>query len=237
MSSHPGTQVEVATPDGPMPAQLWLPPGGSGPGVLLLQEIFGVSPYIQRRAGDLAAAGYAVLAPELYWRVDPAPITESADGALQAAMDRVTRLDWPTTVSDAVAALEDLRARPQVRGGVAALGFCFGGGLAFNVAAVAPVQALVSYYGSALPGLLDLAPAVTAPSLHHVGTADQYLDASAVQAIRAAVTGTQNPAELVTYEGADHAFDNDDFVLHHPQASELAWTRTLEFLGRHLPVG
>ena len=62
-------QVSVETPDGTMPAHLWRPESGEGPGILLLQEIFGISNYIQRRAKDLADLGYVVLAPEVYWRI------------------------------------------------------------------------------------------------------------------------------------------------------------------------
>ena len=78
---------------------------------------------------------------------------------------------------------------------------------------------------------------MTAPSLHHFGTADAYLDPSTVEKIREAVTAGGTPVEFELYDGADHAFDNDDFVLHHPQASRAAWQRTLEFLARELPLG
>ncbi len=67
-----GTRETIETTDGPMPAHLWLPAAGSGPGILLLQEIFGVSSYIERRAQDLADLGYVVLAPELFWRYETA---------------------------------------------------------------------------------------------------------------------------------------------------------------------
>jgi carboxymethylenebutenolidase len=237
MTRSSADAVTVPTDAGEMPARLWLPPSGHGPALLLLQEIFGVSSYIQRRGADLAEAGYVVLAPELYWRLDAAAIHESAPGAIEEAMGRAQQLDWPTTVQDAVAALHYLRAREEVSGGTGVIGFCFGGGLAFNVAALEEVAVLVSYYGSALPGLLDLAGQVTAPSLHHFGTADDYLDAQAVARIREAVTGGGMPVEFETYEGANHAFDNDVFVLHHPEASKLAWRRTLSFLARELPVG
>ena len=219
-----------------MPAWRWLPPAGRGPGLLLLQEIFGVSTYIRRRAADLAEAGYVVLAPELYWRLDAAAINEAAPGALEEAMGRAQQLDWPATVGDAVAALHHLKADQEVSGGTGVIGFCFGGGVAFNVAAVEKVDALVSYYGSGLPGLLDLAPQVTAPSLHHFGAADDFLDAETVARIRDAVTSSSAPVEFETYEGANHAFDNDVFALHHPEASKLAWQRTLAFLARELPV-
>jgi carboxymethylenebutenolidase len=226
----------VPTAAGEMPAHLWLPESGSGPGLLVLQEIFGVSGYIRRRAADLAEAGYVVLVPDLYWRLGAGPIDESAPGAMEEAMARVQKLDWATTVADAVAALRALRARDEVVGGTGVIGFCFGGGLAFNVAAVESPDVLVSYYGSALPGLLDLAPQVTAPSLHHFGTADDYLDGPTVERIREAVTAGDNTVEFETYEGANHAFDNSDFALHHPAASALAWERTLAFLARELPV-
>jgi carboxymethylenebutenolidase len=234
----------VPTPDGDMPARLWTPPGGSGPGILLLQEIFGVSSYIRRRGAALAAAGYVVLAPELYWRLDPAlpPLDESASDVVDVAMGRAMFLDWDQTVADATAALQALRAhdgvaRARARARAGVLGFCFGGGLAFNVAAVADPDCLVSYYGSGLPGLLELAPMVTVPSVHHFGLADDYISADTVARIREAVTAGGSPVEFETYEGANHAFDNDDFFLHHPQASTLAWDRTLTFLSEHLPVG
>ena len=228
--------VTVPTDAGAMPAHLWHPASGSGPGLLLLQEIFGVSGYIRRRAADLAEAGYVVLAPELYWRLGAGPVDESAPGAIEEAMGRAQKLDWATTVADAVAALEALRGLDEVAGGTGVVGFCFGGGLGFNVAAVADPDVLVSYYGSAIPGLLDLAPQVTAPSLHHFGSADDYIDRPTVGRIREAVTAGGNRVEFEIYEGANHAFDNSDFFLHHPAASALAWERTLAFLARELPV-
>ncbi len=113
------------------------------------------------------------------------------------------------------------------------VGFCFGGALGFNVAASGDPDVLVSYYGSSLPTMLDLAPDVTAPSLHHFGLADSYIDTDTVAAVRTALTGPNVTFE--TYPGADHAFDNPDFALHHPEASALAWGRTVEFLAEHLP--
>ena len=232
-------QTTITTPDGDMPAVLWTPASGTGPGVLLLQEIFGVSRYIRRRGAALAEAGYVVLAPELYWRLDPSlpPLDESAADVVDQAMGRAMSLDWEQTVSDAATALGHLRGHEAVDGSVGVLGFCFGGGLGFNVAAAADPDCLVSYYGSALPDLLGLAPQVTAPSLHHFGSADDYIPVESVERIREAVTAGGTEVQFETYEGANHAFDNDDFFLFHGSASALAWERTLGFLGEHLPVG
>jgi carboxymethylenebutenolidase len=229
-------QTKVSTPDGEMTGYVWRPESGGGPGVLLLQEIFGVSAYIQRRAADLAAAGYVVLAPELYWRLDRQRVDETAPDAIDQAMALAGQLDWAAAVTDAVAAFDHLGRLDGVVGTPALLGFCLGGGLAFNVAAETEPSALVSYYGSSLPQLLDLADRVTCPSLHHFGTSDDYLNAEAVQAITDAVTAGDRPARVELYDGANHAFDNDDFHLFHPEASRRAWATTLEFLHEELPV-
>ncbi len=230
-------RLDVPVGDGVMPARLWLPEAGTGPGLVLLQEIFGVTRNIVRRAEDLARLGYVVAAPELFWRLERTEVDETEPGALETAMGLVGRLDWEQTVADAAATLETLRTDDRVHDGTGVLGFCFGGGLAFNVAAVDDPDVLVSYYGSALPDLLHLAPQVSAPSLHHFGTADSFLDAETVARIRAAVTGTGHTVAFETYDGADHAFDNADFALHHPEASARAWERTVAFLREHLPAG
>jgi carboxymethylenebutenolidase len=218
--------LEIDTGSGLMPVHEWEPDGGDGPGLLVLQEIFGVSDYIRQRAADLAALGYYVIAPEIYWRLDDTDLDESAPDVLEKAMAIAGRLDWDLAVSDSVAALEYLRSREL---GTGVVGFCFGGGLGFNVAAVSSPDVLVSYYGSALPQLLSLAPEVTAPSLHHFGDADAYLNVDDI-------IPALGDAEIHRYPGAGHAFDNPLPAFHHAEASELAWRRTVAFLSRHLPT-
>jgi carboxymethylenebutenolidase len=139
-------------------------------------------------------------------------------------------------VSDSAAALEEIGRLPGVGGGTGVMGFCFGGALAFNVAAVTEPDVLISYYGSSLPDLLDLVDDVKAPSLYHFGLADSYIAPDTVEQIRTALVGRPDVA-FETYEGADHAFDNPDFPLHHAQASALAWQRTVAFLDTHLSPG
>src|SRR5436190_13369957 len=94
------SHVSIDTPDGQLPAQLWVPPAGSGPGLVLVQEIFGVSEYIQKRGSDLAELGYVVLAPELYWRLDDATLDESRDDVMQQAMALAGRTEWDSAVAD-----------------------------------------------------------------------------------------------------------------------------------------
>jgi carboxymethylenebutenolidase len=239
------TRVTIETPDGDMPAHLWLPAAATGPGILLLQEIFGVSAYIEGRARDLAALGYVVLAPELYWRLGVSRVEEGPDGTEQA-FTLLQQADWQAAVRDGRDALAHLRARAEVVGGVGIVGFCFGGGLGFSVAAESSPDALVSYYGSALPDILGLvepdapvtvveAAAVTAPSLHHFGLSDQFLTRPVVEQVRDALEPLDN-VTFHTYETADHAFDNHDFYLYDADASRLAWERTTRWLAERLPV-
>ncbi|RMB60219.1 dienelactone hydrolase family protein [Tessaracoccus antarcticus] len=232
--------VLIPTDGGAMPAHLWLPASGTGPGVALMQEIFGISGYIERRARHLADLGYVVLAPEIYWRLGPgatAPI-EGPD-ALQEGVARSGAVDWDAAVADGAATVQSLRDREDVTGGVGLVGFCFGGGLAFAVAAALetqdpaqPVDALVSYYGSALPGLVEH-HRVGAPSLHHFGLADDFIPVETVRRIEATLT-LQPETAIMTYAGANHAFDNGDMPWFHAQASELAWSRTAHFLADRL---
>jgi carboxymethylenebutenolidase len=238
-------RVSITTPDGDMPAHVWRPEAGQGPGILLIQEIFGISRYIERRAQDLADLGYVVVAPELFWRLGVSRVDEGPD-SIEKAFGLLHRLDWASAVQDAERTLDALAELPEVSGGVGIVGFCLGGGLGFNVAAGRSPDVLVSYYGSGLPELLGLAPpepgvpvldpaSVTAASLHHFGLADSFLSRPTVEKIRDTLNAFDQ-VDFETYEGADHAFDNDDFHLYDADASALAWKRTAEFLRTRLPV-
>lgn len=229
MSDLPGLDI---------PADLLLPEGGTGPGIVLFQEIFGVTDYIRSRAQDLVDLGHVVLVPHLYARLGDPVLEEGGDG-LPRALELVQQLDWDRAVADGVASVEVLRSHAAVRGGVGVLGFCFGGGLGFAVAARAEAKpdVLVSYYGSALPDLLALAPQVTVPSLHHFGEADSYIPVDTVRQIERAVTDTNDAVTFETYAGAGHAFDNPSPTFHHAEASQAAWATTTAWLAAHLPVG
>ena len=232
-------QVDIATPLGPMPSHLFVPEAGRGAGIVLVHEIFGVSNYVLQRAEDLRALGYAVLVPNVYWRIGGEAVPDEAPDLLERGMALMQRVDWAGAVDDVRAAVRQLRDEDVSTGRVALFGFCFGGGLAYAAAsgatgAEAP-DALVSYYGSALPMLVDSSPVVTAPSLHHFGDADTYIAPEVVAHIREVVTSVPG-VQLRMYPGAGHAFDNPIPMFHHAQASKDAWQATEQWLADNYPA-
>ena len=230
---------QIRIPDGAeFSGHLVLPESGTGPGVVVIQEIFGVNDYIKGACDRLARLGYVALAPDLYWRLEPGiAIDESEAGGLQKAYGFVGRLDFAKAGDDAVAALEHLRGLPEVTEGKAGiLGFCLGGGIAYIVAALSDPVTCVSYYGSAIPDALGLAGQVRCPILFHFGGSDDRIPVDKQEAVRNAFA--HHPGtEFHVHEGAGHAFDNhNSAVMHHERASREAWAETADFLKRTLPV-
>src|SRR5699024_1585378 len=143
----------------------------------------------------------------------------------------------------AVAARGALRAHGAVGPErVGLVGFCYGGGLAFAATAAAaaeerPPSVLISYYGSALPPLLDRAGQVEVPSLHHFGTADAFIPLEQVTELRRAGPGggSREQVRCRRHEGAGHAYDSPHPALHHAEAAAAAWQQTTGFLAQTLP--
>lgn len=211
---------------------LWLPSEPNGAGVVLFQEIFGVARYIRDVAERTAGLGFAVLVPDLYWRIERGVALDSGGESLATAMSYAGRFNWDEGVKDCGAALEHLRNAPEVVGPTGVLGFCFGGTLAYLVAAAYEPDFVVSYYGSGVPDALDHLDEISCPLLMHFGGSDQYTSRDQVSAVEGAVAGRSN-VQLHVYEQAGHAFDNHEAeIFHNPQAAHDAWGITADFLSR-----
>jgi carboxymethylenebutenolidase len=227
---------QVVVEGGSMPAHLAAPEGGRGPGLLLLQEIFGVNDYITGRAATLAGMGYTVLAPDLYWRMEPGIALPHDADSLERAFGYVQRLDEPRAIEDAGAAFRHLRALAECDGRAGVIGFCLGGRIGYHVAALVGPDAAVLYYGSGIADRLDLAPRLRCPTLMHFGADDPYIPPEAVERIQAAFGGREE-VEIAVQPDAQHTFDNYLApMFHRPAAALAAWQLTEEFLARCLPV-
>ncbi len=228
------TRAETIEPG--FEAHVALPATGSGPGLVLLQEIFGVNDYVKDAARRLAELGYVVLAPDLYWRTDPGLTLGSED--MELAFGAASKLDQDLAVEDAVEALAYLRNLSGVTEGRAGvLGFCLGGTLAWRLAAHTDPNVAVCYYGSGIPEALDAADQIACPVQLHFGGDDPYIPREQVDAV-AALAAEHEDFECHIQEDAGHAFDNGFAPqFSNPRAAAAAWKLTTAFLARTLPPG
>ena len=180
---------QVAVDGGTFDLHVWVPDSGGGPGLLLLQEIFGVGPYIRAVAERLTGLGYVVGAPDIFWRIERNWESDHSPEGLEASLGMVQKFDFPQGVADCVAALHRIKELPEVSGGVGVIGFCLGGTLGYLTAAVGSPACCVSYYGSGVAGMLDQLENIECPVLFHFGGSDSYIPAEQVDAVRAACEG------------------------------------------------
>jgi carboxymethylenebutenolidase len=228
-------EVAVACEGGDMTMFTWLPPSGRGPGIVLIQEIFGVGDYIRDVAVRLTAAGYVVGAPDVFWRFAPRWAATNDDAGMNASFEQVGKLDRELAVADCIAALDTLEHHDGVVGKPGVIGFCLGGTLAWAVALAADPAVCVSYYGSGVPDMLGSVDTATCPTLFHFGRDDTFIPAEGVERLNAAIAGKQN--FTLNVEIAGHAFDNHHSTTFYVEAAaQAAWAKTMAFLEEHLPA-
>ncbi|MCG3162279.1 MAG: hypothetical protein JMDDDDMK_03520 [Acidobacteria bacterium] len=218
-------------------AYLALPPGNSGPGIVLLQEIFGVNEVMRSIADWYAERGFVVICPDLFWRQERGvQLTDQSDAEWKRAFELYQGLDEAKAIDDAGAALAFLRKHPACTGKVGAVGFCLGGKLAYLLAARHHPDCSVGYYGVGIENALDEAANLRNPLMLHIAQEDQYCSHEAQARIFAALD--ENPlVTLHDYEEQDHAFARVGGAHYDAASAELANLRTLEFFVRNLSGG
>jgi carboxymethylenebutenolidase len=228
-------QERVTAHDGgEFDAHTVLPDAGSGRGLLVLQEIFGVGNYIRAAADRAANLGYVAMAPDLFWRLEPGIELDPDEAGLAKGLELRQSLDVEAAVRDCDAALAHLRSLPEVTGRAGVLGFCMGGMLAYFTAVESEPDATVSYYGSGVPDAIDAVGRIECPTLFHFGGDDAYITPDKVARVEEAIAG-RDDMELHVQPGAGHAFDNHDAPLfYNARAAENAWRITTAFLQRWL---
>lgn len=225
--------IDIAAADGGFGAYVSLPRGGRGPGILLLQEIFGVNQHIRNVADQYAADGYVVIAPDLFWRHGARIELGYDDAGWKRAVELMNATDFALAQSDIAATVKALRALDGVQGKVASLGFCFGGRLSYHTAANGLVDAAVCYYGGGIHNALDRAGQITVPMLMHFGGVDSHIPPAAVQSI-AETFGDNEQVEIHVYPGAEHGFNCNHRASYQQRAAAQAHGNTLLFLGEQL---
>ncbi|MBV8466616.1 MAG: dienelactone hydrolase family protein [Burkholderiales bacterium] len=230
-----GQWIDIAVPDGTgFTGYLSLPPAGKGPGIVLIQEIWGVNEHIRTVADQYAASGYVVLAPDLFWRLEKRVDLEYNEAGNARAFDFYGRVDTAAATHDMAAAVALLRKHANVTGKVATLGYCLGGQLAYRAAVASGADAAVCYYGGGIHQHLEIAKDVTQPILFHYASNDAHITQDVVAQVKAAFAGKPN-ATFFDYAGVGHGFNCwGRTAVYDQRAAALAQGRTLIFLSEHL---
>jgi carboxymethylenebutenolidase len=205
------------------------PSGAAGklPGILVVHENRGLTPYIEDVARRLGVAGYMALAPDGLTSVGGFPGTD------ELGMAAFRKVDGAKMTEDFVAAARWLKARPDCTGKIGVVGFCYGGGIA-NTLAVrlgSDLNAAVAFYGQQ-PKAEDV-PKIKAPLLLHYASLDARLTGG-WPAYEAALKANHVTYSEYVYEGANHGFHNDTTPRYDEAAAKLAWQRTMDFFNKYL---
>ena len=222
--------IEFASNGSTAEGYLATPASGSGPGVVVIQEWWGLVDHITEVCDRFAAEGFVALAPDLYHGAKTREPDEAAKTMMALELDRAGR-DMSGAI-DAVAERSD-------GSGVGVVGFCMGGGLALMVASQRPdkVRAVVPFYGvapweGAQPDYSKLTGAV----LGHYAENDQGASPEVAEQLAATLGAAGNgDVTIHVYPGTDHAFFNDTRPeVYDAAAAATAWQRTVDFLRSHL---
>lgn len=200
---------------------------GKLPGVLVVHENRGLNPYIEDVARRLGTSNFIAFAPDGLSSVGGYPGNDEKGGQLFGQVDR------PKMLEDFVAAAKWLKARPDCTGKIGVVGFCFGGGVANNLAVRlgADLSAAVPFYGGQPPAAE--AAKIKAPLLLHYAGLDTRVNAG-WPAYEEVLRANHTPYTAHVYEGANHGFHNDTTPRYDEPAAKLAWQRTLDFFNKYL---
>ena len=226
--------VKITHKEGAFQGYLALPEKTPAPGVIVVQEIFGVNSHIRSVCDRLAQAGYLALAPDMYWRASPGYQSGYSQEEIQAGLKLKERTTDTQAVADVEAAMGVLRARKELKGDKLGItGFCWGGLITYLSACRLKFACAASYYGGGIVNFLADAERLRTPIMFHFGELDHAIPLEHVEKIRQAVK-TRKDAEVFVYPGAQHGFHCDQRGSYNEASARQAWGRTLELFKRHL---
>jgi carboxymethylenebutenolidase len=201
------------------------PHGTPKGGLVVVQEIFGVNHHIRAVCDRLAALGYVAVAPAVFDRFVRDFECGYTPDEIAHARSYLGNLNWEHMMADIAAGVGDLKGS----GPLGVIGFCMGGTAAFLAAGRIPgLSAAVAYYGGMIGKFADEKP--KCPLQMHFGERDEGIPMSTVDEIKK----KQPQAETYVYPGAAHGFYCDERASYNKDAAALAWSRTQEFLSKHM---
>jgi carboxymethylenebutenolidase len=232
--------VRLDTADGKMDAYVVQPKeGGNYPGVVVIQEAFGVNDHIKKVTERIAAEGYVAIAPDIYHRESERIIPYAEMPKAIAALQRVVD---SKAMEDVGAAIAHLTSQRNVKANaIGVIGFCMGGRLTYLAAAhhANDVKCAVPFYGGGIPmgnpSPLSRTKEIKCPMLLFFGGQDQLIPKEHVEQIKSALVGTNQQFTAEVYPQAGHGFFCDDRpASYHETAAKDAWEKTKAFFAKHL---
>lgn len=202
----------------------------SHPGIIVLQEAFGVNSHIRTMCDRFAAEGYVAIAPELFHRT--APGFEGSYTDFAAVMPHMQAMTNEGATADLRASFEWLQSQKNVQQDhIFSVGYCMGGRMSFLANARLPLRAAASFYGGGIaPSLLDRASQLHGPMLFCWGGLDKHIPPEQRQAVTDALRKAGKSYVNVEFSDADHGFNCDERASYQPRAARQSWTLLLEFL-------
>ena len=227
------TTIKVG--DGSFTAYVAAPKGVSAaPGILVIQEIFGVNHVMRELCDGLAGQGYLAMCPDLFWRQEPGiQITDKTEAEWARAFQLFQGFDQDKGAQDLIASLGHLRKLPGCNGKAGSVGYCLGGKMAYLMAARSDSDCNVSYYGVGIDSALGDAGGIKKPLLMHIAAEDKYVPKEAQAKIKQAL-GANGKVTIHVYEGMDHAFARVGGAHYDAAAAKLANDRTAAFFRKYL---
>lgn len=236
--------VQVQNGDLSIDAYLAMPETpGKFPGIIVVQEIFGVNSHIRDITERLAKEGYIAIAPAIYQRQAPGFEAGYTPKDLEIGRKYKDQTKAEELISDIQATIKYLHNLPQVKSEkVGSIGFCFGGHVTYLVAILEEIEVTASFYGA---GIVNSCPGGGEPTISHTkdikgtlygffGTEDPLIPNEQVDEIETELKKQNIPHQIFRYAGATHGFMCDRRDSYHPQAAQDAWTKVLDLFGQKL---
>lgn len=236
-----GQQVEVMSDRTPISAYLARPDApGAFPGIVVLQEIFGVNPHIQDVTERIAQLGYVAIAPALFQRQAPGFAVGYTPADVELGRSYAQNTSASQLLGDIQATIDYLKTLPEVKPQFGCIGFCFGGHVAYLAATLPDIRVTASFYGR---GINTFTPGGGEPSVSKTGEIagtiymffgmeDRSISATDVAEVETALTQHQISHHIWQYPIADHGFFCDRRATYNPTAAQDAWQHVQELFAQ-----
>ncbi len=226
--------ISIPVSGASMRSSLFTPKMTPAPGVVILQEIFGVNDFVKWIAAKLAGDGFTVIAPDLYHRIEPGISLGYDEASLKKALEYYKLLDQQAAQADAEAAVDALRSHELCTGKVSAVGFCLGGKIVLKAAAKGLLDAGGAFYPVEVPTYKEKLGEIDCPVQVHLGSEDPHASENTRDILSAAMD-VLDGGEYYLHAGGQHGFFNPiRETAYHPEATERAYLDLLRFLRENL---